>query len=218
MVNEMRLPSETGVTVLIAAHNEEKTIGEVVKACLGAPSVNNVWVVADKCDDTTANVAYKAGGRIIKTPYGNKGSAVYEALHHCNDYVLLMDADLEGLRPDHVENLATQHPYSMVVGIRGKEVHRLKSMMPFGDMPIGGERRVPRDLLFEANINGSGYRMEMKINKCAKKNFVPVDYVWMDGVGQVTQYKKWDFRESVIKDVTRWKDVFAELVNSRPLW
>ncbi len=214
----MRLPSETGVTVLIAAHNEEKTIGEVVKACLGAPSVNNVWVMADKCDDSTVAVASAAGARVLNVYHGNKGSAVFDGLLACGDHVLLMDADLEGLRPDHVESLATQHPYSMVVGIRGKEVHRLKSMMPFGDMPIGGERRVPRDLLFEASINGSGYRMEMRINKCAKKNFVPIDYVWMDGVGQVTQYKKWDFRESVRKDVTRWKDVFAELVNSRPLW
>ena len=214
----MRLPSETGVDVLIAAHNEEKTIGDVVKACLGAPSVNHVRVVADKCDDSTIHVASKAGAMILEVPYGNKGSAVNEGIRNCHDYVLLIDADLVGLRSDHVESLATQYPYSMVVGIRGKEIHRLKSMMPFGDMPIGGERRVPRYLLKEAFLEGSGYRMEMKINKCAKKNFVPVDYVWMDGVGQVTQYKKWDFRESVIKDVTRWKDVFAELVNSRPLW
>ena len=71
----MRLPSETGVDVLIAAHNEEKTIGDVVKACLEAPSVNNVWVVADKCDDSTIHVAHKAGAMILEVPYGNKGSA-----------------------------------------------------------------------------------------------------------------------------------------------
>ena len=203
------------VDVLIAAHNEEKTIGPVVEACSGAQHVDNVYVVADKCSDKTASIASKAGASVISCDFGNKGSAVYTGLAGCGDHVLLVDADLIGLRSDHVESLALVHPYSMVVGVRGKEVHRLKSMAPFGDMPIGGERRLPKELILEADINGSGYRMEMKINKCAKRNFIPVHYVWMDGVSQVTQYKKWSLRESIYHDVARWKDVINELVVRR---
>ena len=49
-------------TALIPAHNEEATIGEVVRACIesGYP-LEDIFVVADSCTDRTAQVAWEAG-------------------------------------------------------------------------------------------------------------------------------------------------------------
>jgi glycosyltransferase involved in cell wall biosynthesis len=203
---------DTGVDVLIPAHNEERTIGDIVKACKSANWVNNVYVVADLCSDNTVHEAHKYGATVLETSKGNKADAVHLGAQHCDEYILLLDGDLVGLLPRHVETLATKHPWSMVVGIRGKEVGKLKTIPPIGRNPIGGERRLPKQLLMDANIAGSGYRMEVRLNKTAKSNFVPIDYVWLDGVGQIKQYGKWGFKESFRKDITRWKDVVSETI------
>jgi cellulose synthase/poly-beta-1,6-N-acetylglucosamine synthase-like glycosyltransferase len=49
-------------TALIPAHNEEATIGEVVRACIesGYP-LEDIFVVADSRTDRTAQVAREAG-------------------------------------------------------------------------------------------------------------------------------------------------------------
>lgn len=97
-----RAPNRThdaaGLRIVIPAHNEEETIGATLEHVLGRLpeplSPRDVLVVADNCNDATAQVARAAGVRVIerhvKTRRG-KGHALDEAFTQ----LLAHDAEAE---------------------------------------------------------------------------------------------------------------------------
>ena len=90
---------EARVSVLIPAHDEAKTIGEVVAEArrglelLGAPG--EVVVSASGCTDDTAALARAAGAEIVHAPL-DKGAALAAALPRLTgDVVCLVDGDIQ---------------------------------------------------------------------------------------------------------------------------
>lgn len=87
------------VSVIIPAHNEAGTVGEVIQAAqhgldlLGTDG--EVVVSASGCTDETAQVAVEAGARVLDAPLG-KGAAIRAGLAATDgDIVCLVDADLK---------------------------------------------------------------------------------------------------------------------------
>ena len=87
------------VSVLIPAHNEEATVGQVVQDALsglevlGAPG--EVIVSASACTDRTAEVATAAGAVTCEAPTG-KGAAIMTGVQATTgDVVCLIDGDLQ---------------------------------------------------------------------------------------------------------------------------
>jgi cellulose synthase/poly-beta-1,6-N-acetylglucosamine synthase-like glycosyltransferase len=100
--------ASAGCIVLIAAHNEAGTIGATVAAVaaqLREWPGSGLWVVADRCDDATAEEAAAAGARVaVRTAAGSNGRlgkcAViawwlehYESEWRSRDAVVIQDAD-----------------------------------------------------------------------------------------------------------------------------
>ena len=80
------------VCVVIAARDEEKTIGEAVRAA--AAYASEVIVMDGRSRDATADVARRAGASVFTDPGLGKGSAIRESLGHSQAEVLVfMDAD-----------------------------------------------------------------------------------------------------------------------------
>ena len=197
---------------IICAHNEEATIGPVVDACINSGSLGRVFVVADKCADNTAAVAGEHGATVLYSIAGDKGSAMKVGLaNSTSQRVCLIDADLTGLRPDHISKLCELHRDGMVVGVRGGAINEGRSFSLPGLPPIGGERVVPADLLKSIQLDNAGYELEMRINAAVAHAGEPTHYVWMDGVDQVRGYDKWNFGEALRADAKRWWQVFAGL-------
>ncbi|MET7944380.1 glycosyltransferase family 2 protein [Streptomyces sp. NPDC005302] len=104
----------TGLTVavLIPAHQEESTIGELVQACLDQPyPIQQLIVVADSCTDRTAQVAREAGATLVlETKHGDKAANQNEALPYITADVLVgFDGDSKPMPsciPLMVEDLA----------------------------------------------------------------------------------------------------------------
>ncbi len=92
-------------TVLIPAYNEAAHIGAVVAAAreAGFP----VLVVDDGSSDATAQAAEAAGARVLCLPenQGKSAALAFGLAHVQTPYVLLLDADLVGLKPQHLLNL-----------------------------------------------------------------------------------------------------------------
>jgi len=85
------------VTAVIPAYNEEKTVGEVVERAL--KHVDEVVVVDDGSTDRTAEVAEKAGAKVVRHRE-NKGA--YEAMrtgfkHAAGEIVVTLGADGQNL-------------------------------------------------------------------------------------------------------------------------
>ncbi len=83
---------------LVAAYNEEPTIGTVLDQA--RPYLEDIVVVDDGSDDDTAALAERAGARVIRHPVNEgKGVAVRTGLAHVlkEDFthVLFIDADLQ---------------------------------------------------------------------------------------------------------------------------
>ncbi|WP_307793248.1 glycosyltransferase [Amycolatopsis sp. MtRt-6] len=88
----------TTVSVVIPAHNEAATIGEVVEEALegldGLGVPRDVLVSASGCTDDTAQIAESAGARVVESPPG-KGAAVMAGLKATDgEIVCLVDGDI----------------------------------------------------------------------------------------------------------------------------
>jgi hypothetical protein len=84
-------------TVLVAARDEEASIGRTVSALLAAFPNAEVVVADDGSRDRTAAAAEEAGARVLRLPRLGKGQALALAEREAAPGVLLLcDADLEG--------------------------------------------------------------------------------------------------------------------------
>ena len=90
------------VVAVIAAHNEEGCIGATLQSLADqARRPDEVFVVADRCTDRTAEIARSFGARVFETSDNRhrKAGALNQALSaviadlEFTDQVLLMDAD-----------------------------------------------------------------------------------------------------------------------------
>lgn len=102
---EVTTPPKATFAIVIAAHNEEKVIGELIKSIfkLDYPrELYEVFVIADNCTDKTAGIASSLGATVI-TRYNNrekgKGYAleygfqqIFRSKRHFDAFVVL-DAD-----------------------------------------------------------------------------------------------------------------------------
>ena len=93
-----------GCVILIAAHNESGTIGETVRSFnerLAEWPLSEVWVVADRCQDSTAdearreaaNVAVRVDGRVGKGAVIDWWLRTYQSVWVKKDAILILDAD-----------------------------------------------------------------------------------------------------------------------------
>lgn len=89
-------------TVLIPAYNEETHIAAVIKVALeaGLP----ILVVDDGSTDRTAERAEQAGARVLRLPenQGKSRALAYGLAQIQTPYLLLLDADLVGLKAHHL--------------------------------------------------------------------------------------------------------------------
>lgn len=180
------------VDVIVCAHNEEPTIGAVVQAIMGAPSLGRCIVVADRCSDRTAEIAGELGALVLHRDAGDKGSAMAAGLEEAvTETVAFVDADLSGLTSEHVEVLLTQPPRpGMVCMLRDG------APLPLGRFPaVTGERRVPRRLAEEAGLLGSGWEAEMRINAACVEAGLPWAHVVMWGVKNPPRRKPEEWAE-----------------------
>ena len=91
----------TRVSCVVPAYNEAPRIGAVLAAVLGQPMIDEVIVVDDASRDGTAAVAHAAGARVIAlAANGGKTAALLAGIAAARgEVLLLLDADLVGLRP-----------------------------------------------------------------------------------------------------------------------
>ncbi|MBP9869498.1 glycosyltransferase family 2 protein [Patescibacteria group bacterium] len=136
------------VAAIVAAYNESPTIGPIVETLVESKLFRDVIVISDGSTDQTAEIARNAGASLVhQFPWKHgKGAAMMHGVAHTDAPILFfLDADLKGLRVDHLEKILepiVNGKLAMTVGIRdrGKIGMALARILPL----IGGERAMMR--------------------------------------------------------------------------
>ncbi|MBM7867150.1 glycosyltransferase [Heliobacterium gestii] len=158
------------LSVIIPAYNEESTVAPVVQAALASPYRDEVIVVSDGSEDQTAFRAQAAGAQVIELSENKgKGAAMLAgALAAHYPFLLFLDADLIGLRPEHLIRLAApviEGRADMTVGIfeHGRSSTDLAQLVaPY----LSGQRAIKKEIFLDVNeLEDSRYGVEIALTR-----------------------------------------------------
>lgn len=180
--------------VLIPAFEEADTVAEVVRIAQAA-DVGPVVVIDDGSSDATADVAEDAGAEVLRlaTNVGKGGALDAGARARSETVVVLLDADLTGLRPEHVRALAAP--------VRAGEVDMARGVFEGGRWMttaaqhvaplLNGQRAVRRTLLLDVEgLAASRYGVEVAITGHGRRRGWRTRDVPLPGVSQVMKEEK----------------------------
>jgi glycosyltransferase involved in cell wall biosynthesis len=166
------------VTVIIPAYNEAERIGAVIGAALACKEVDGVLVVDDGSKDDTVEAAKEYDVNVLALSHNiGKGGAMWSAMMATDaDVIVFIDADLLGLRPNHLASLIKpmreDETIQMTAGrfTGGRMATDMAQMM----MPsINSQRAIRKELLMKVpDFSKSKFGVEMIINDYIKKNEV----------------------------------------------
>ena len=192
-MGEIQAPS---VAVIIPAFNEEARIGVVLQAVLGSKLATEIIVVSDGSTDRTVQEASKFPDvKVIGLRQNvGKGGAMVVGVRSTKAKVLVfVDADLSGLRPEHVDQIVLPilaDECEMCIGVfRGGKMfsdaaHRIS---PY----LSGQRAMKRSLFDSVPFLGE-LRMgvEMALTQAARRRKVRVLKVVLRGVSNCHKEQK----------------------------
>ncbi|MGQ9473359.1 MAG: glycosyltransferase family 2 protein [Candidatus Caldatribacteriaceae bacterium] len=183
------------VTAIIAAYNEEKTIGPIIDVLKEVPVIEQIVVVSDGSTDRTVDIAREKDVEVVELLYNiGKGGALYRGLEYVRtEIVLLLDADLLGLQKEHVEALVQpvlSDEADVTIGIF--EEGRFATDFAQKIAPLlSGQRAIKAKILQDIpDMEVSRYGVEVAINRYLKKNGVRVKLTKLSGLTHVMKEEK----------------------------
>lgn len=205
------------VSAIVPAYNEEKSIGGVIQTLKSSPLIDEILVVSDGSTDQTHEIAEKAGVRAIELPTKKgKGAAMLHGLAHARaDIVMFFDADLKGLRADHIQRLVMpvlSGSRVMTVGIRDRGF--IMSALAKRFMPlIGGERAMARRVIEGMNPEFvQGFMIESAMNYHCRVNKWSYGGVYLPGLKIIHKYEKVGYRRGLIEYVKMTIEVIKAML------
>lgn len=205
------------ITVIIPAYNEANRIGAVLQAASRARYITQIIVVDDGSQDSTATVVREwesRDARICLVPLEKnrgKASAINAGAEHAaGDIVVLLDADLRGIEPLHIERLVSpvrSGQCAMTMGLfqngrRSTDVmHRY---LPF----LSGQRCL-RWSLFKDSISlpSAGWSLETALNLHAWYHEYATEEIPWQGVTHAMRPEKQPGLRGYLSHVSMWAHI-----------
>lgn len=184
------------ITAIIPAYNEEARISAVLQAVTRAELVDEVLVVSDGSTDRTFETALCFPGVQairLETNQGKAAAMTAGALYTDADLLVFLDADLVGLKPQHVDKLVRPVLLDwadMSIGVF-KGGRLLTDLAQKIAPVISGQRAITRDLFLSAgDISTLGMGIELALTLWAIEEELRVCNVVIDGVTHVMKEEK----------------------------
>ncbi len=183
------------VAAVVPAYNEEATIGAVLSALQECRVIDDIVVVADGCTDGTAEVARRYRCQVVELwPNQGKGAAMVAGVRSTDAGVIVfLDADLVGLREEHVTDLilpVVQDEADMTVGVfrHGRLATDLaQTITPF----LSGLRGVRRQIMEDIpGVETTRYGVEVALTRHARRHRLRVREVRLSGLTHVMKEEK----------------------------
>lgn len=174
------------VAAIVPAFNEESTISEVVQVLKKSPLLVEVIVVSDGSIDRTALLASQAGARVLElSPNRGKGAAMFYGVAHTDaPIIVFFDADLRGLKIEHVEQLIMPVAHgaaAMMIGLRdrGQVVTPLSQYLP----KISGMRALRREIIESIDPDLlAGFMVETVLNSYCRRHRLRIGTTVLHGL------------------------------------
>jgi glycosyltransferase involved in cell wall biosynthesis len=184
------------ISAIVPAYNEAGRIGAVLEPILASSLVDEVLVVDDGSCDATAEEAGQFPVRVIKLAENRGKAAALDAGVSAarNDVFLFLDADLVGLRTEHVDQLVRAYvdgELDMVVGVFSdgrRNTDLAQKINPYAS----GQRVLPRRLWERAreNVHEMNFGIEIALSRLAAREGWRKEYVKLAGVTHVLKEEK----------------------------
>jgi glycosyltransferase involved in cell wall biosynthesis len=201
------------ITCIIPARNEQGRIQGVLAPAIDSQVFNSIIVVNDASDDYTGVLARDYGAIVLTIPYRvGKSKAVAKGLglyntYGSSNYTCLLDADLTGLTPWDLKQLAApifNGSADASLSRRGKG----SGMWPGLDI-LTGERILPTQLLLDCHLERrASMEMETVINESLIRNNSRIAVVEWPNVANPSKRAKYGFLSGVKEDFRMYRDVF----------
>ncbi len=204
------------VSAIVPAYNEAGRIEAVIYPLKQAVHVEEIIVVDDGSTDDTTEVARSLGVHVVELPR-NVGKAA--ALDHGvsrakNDVFLFLDADLVGLRPDHIDRLIQRYEekqLDMIVGVFKNG--RLNTDIAHSIAPyLSGQRVLNRTLWNRLRKSGKlEFGVEMALTKLSLKENWAEERIFLEGVTHVMKEEKRGFSKGFRERLLMYGDILRSL-------
>ena len=206
-------------SIVIPAFNEETTVAEVVRVA-SESRLGTVYVIDDGSSDNTAQAATRAGATVIRLPENlGKGGVLHHAAVNLRENVLvLLDADLVGLTPEHIHALAEPVLAGEVDMTRGLfRGGRLQTTLAQYLAPqLSGQRAILRDKLAAVcELKTTRYGVEIAITKHAKRADWRTRDVELTNVSQVMKEEKRGFWRGFFIRLKMYADIARAYVRHK---
>jgi len=210
----VRPNSVRSLSAVICAYNEAGRIGHVLKSVVHHPFIGEVIVVDDGSSDATAAEARSFAGVTVLTNTQNRGKSwsLARGVAACSfDHVMLLDADLVGLSPDHLTSLAApvlDGDADVTISLRRDSFYRA-----IGIDFVSGERVLPRAVLMHVLAelhSASRWSAEVLINQLIIERKLRLAIVDWDAVTHASKLSKQGLA-GAFADLRMVHDILAEL-------
>ncbi|MFA5523357.1 MAG: glycosyltransferase family 2 protein [Tissierellales bacterium] len=206
------------ITAIIPAYNEEKTIGDVISVVKEVELVNRIIVVSDGSIDNTVESAKMHNVEIVDlTKNIGKGGALSKGVNStCSEILLFLDADLIGLKKEHIYDLLSpvvKGEVDMTIGVfcNGRLTTDLAQRVA---PSLSGQRAMKR-YLFENiyNIDNTRYGVEVALTKNVIKNNARTKEIVLENLTHVMKEKKLGVMRGIISRLKMYWDILKILTS-----
>jgi hypothetical protein len=207
--------------VIVPAYNEAARVGQVLRTLRETALPLEILVVNDGSLDDTSSVARSVEGvRVLDLPFNTgKGGAMQAGARATDaELLLFLDADLIGLRPNHVVDLllpVARAEVAMAVGVfrGGRLATDLSHLLV---CYISGQRALRRDLFLSIpGIERSRSGVETAITKYVKSRGLRVRNVVMYGVTHPMKEEKMGLLPGIRARLRMYWEIAHSLRNGR---
>lgn len=197
------MPNGDKAALIVPDYNEADRVRETIEAGLSCPDIGELIVVNDGSTDTTADVLADYKGEIsVVTHDANRGkglaldTGVRRAVRNGHMKAVFLDADLTGIKADHISALLrplNNEGTRMTIGYLGLRKAFVKKYILNQWGALSGQRAVELgvwDLL--SDQDKQGFNVEAALNARLRKAGLHrgISRVALDGVGHTGKHDK----------------------------
>jgi glycosyltransferase involved in cell wall biosynthesis len=180
---------------VVPAYNEENTIADVVRVLVSSPNIDQVIVVSDGSHDNTAAVSARMGAIVVNLPENRgKGGAMLVGIKQTDaDYIMFMDADLIGLKHNHIQSMLApiqSGRAEMTLGVfkKGRASTDLaQKVAPY----LSGQRVVKASLIRQMpGMDIARFGVELALTRFFEENDIKYEIVELSDLSHVMKEEK----------------------------